>query len=172
MPALNFMPQFVERIEIGLRDPEDARAKTHTIRAPRKDGRDPKVGDTLYLYTGLRQKGARRIGVATCTRVESIVIGLVENTIGSGIEQFKGQVWTGPAIPILDHITVSLTISSPARYQLSLLTLLTPEEVELFAIRDGFAGFAEMMAFWRGRLPFVGYIIHWRPSAAGRGKRK
>lgn len=30
------------------------------------------------------------------------------------------------------------------------------------AVADGFIGYAEMLAFWEGRLPFKGYIIHWK----------
>lgn len=66
MPLLNFKPQFVEPIRSGR--------KHHTIRATRKQ--PVKKGDSLYLYSGLRHKGAFRIqpeGVV-CTRVESIEI--------------------------------------------------------------------------------------------------
>jgi hypothetical protein len=66
MPALNFKPQFVPKIESG--------EKQHTIRALRQDGRDPKPGDTLYLYTGLRQKGARKLMEAPCVKVQDIQI--------------------------------------------------------------------------------------------------
>ena len=155
MPALNFKPQFVERIEIGLRDSDDPRAKTHTIRDPRKDGRDPKPGDTLYLYTGLRRKGARRIGVATCTRVESIVIARY-SAMG------KPSVCIGPRVDV-GEVGIKDVIDSPGAHG---LTLLTPEESALLAIRDGFANFEDMLTFWRGRLPFFGYIIHWRPITA------
>lgn len=41
--------------------------------------------------------------------------------------------------------------------------LLETDEEEALARRDGFRDFAEMMAFWEGRLPFRGHIIHWRP---------
>lgn len=65
MPLLNFQPRFVGPIE--------RREKLHTIRADRKH--PIKVGDTLYLYTGLRHKGARRIiPPVVCSRVEQIVI--------------------------------------------------------------------------------------------------
>jgi hypothetical protein len=40
--------------------------------------------------------------------------------------------------------------------------LLSADECELLAQRDGFTHFAEMMEFWRGRLPFEGNIIHWK----------
>jgi hypothetical protein len=66
MALYNFHKRFVPKIESG--------EKTHTIRADRKDGRVPKRGEILHLYTGLRQKGARLLMRARCTRVERIVI--------------------------------------------------------------------------------------------------
>lgn len=56
MPALNFKAQFAPLVESG--------AKRRTIRAFRKDKRDPKQGDTLYLYTGLRTKYAKPITIS------------------------------------------------------------------------------------------------------------
>ena len=66
MPTLNFKPQFVPKIQAGT--------KKHTIRAHRS--RPIKVGDSLYLYCGLRHKGAFRIlpESVICSRVESIEI--------------------------------------------------------------------------------------------------
>jgi hypothetical protein len=74
----NFQERFVPFIESG--------EKTHTIRAGRKY--PAKVGDTLHLYTGLRRRGpiiqklasgdvvrqkmARLLMRAPCTRVEEI----------------------------------------------------------------------------------------------------
>lgn len=37
-------------------------------------------------------------------------------------------------------------------------------EREALARRDGFKDFADMMAFWNGRLPFQGHIIHWKKA--------
>lgn len=66
MPMLGFQAQFALLVESG--------EKRQTIRKFRKDGRDPKVGDTLYLYTGLRQKGARKLGEATCIGADKILM--------------------------------------------------------------------------------------------------
>ena len=35
-------------------------------------------------------------------------------------------------------------------------------ERETLAQADGFRNWDEMLSFWEGRLPFKGYIIHWR----------
>lgn len=64
MGIYNFQPRFVPLIESG--------AKTHTIRANRLHADVP--GNTLHLYTGLRQRGARLIMRTRCTDVQSIVI--------------------------------------------------------------------------------------------------
>ena len=58
MPALNFQKQFAAIVESGQ--------KRQTIRAYRKGGRDPKPGDTLYLYTGMRTKQCRKLGEVRC----------------------------------------------------------------------------------------------------------
>ena len=66
MPLLGFKKQFAPLVESG--------AKRQTIRAKRRDGRNPHPGDTLYLYTGLRTKQCRKIGTAICTDVREVVI--------------------------------------------------------------------------------------------------
>jgi hypothetical protein len=60
----NFQPRFVPLILSGK--------KTHTIRAVRKN--TACVGETLHLYTGLRQPGARLLMRVPCVGVEEITI--------------------------------------------------------------------------------------------------
>ena len=64
MPAYNFKGQFAELVEQGV--------KPHTIRPRRK--RPTRVGETLYLYTGMRTTQCRQLLVATCTRILPIEI--------------------------------------------------------------------------------------------------
>jgi hypothetical protein len=64
MGLYNFKAQFVPHILNG--------SKTHTIRATRAHVDKP--GNTVHLYTGLRQRGARLLMRATCTKVEAIHI--------------------------------------------------------------------------------------------------
>jgi hypothetical protein len=64
MPAYNFKPQFVEPIQSGQ--------KSTTIRPPRR--RPTRAGDILYLYTGMRTKKCRHIGIHRCVKVEPVVI--------------------------------------------------------------------------------------------------
>ena len=66
MPALNFKKRFAPDVAFFR--------KRQTIRAERKDGRNPRPGDTLYLFTGQRTKYCQRLGTAICKSVEEIVI--------------------------------------------------------------------------------------------------
>lgn len=66
MPAFNFKKQFASDVESWK--------KRQTIRAKRKDGRNPHVGDKLYLYTGMRTKSCRKLGESICKEVHQITI--------------------------------------------------------------------------------------------------
>jgi len=117
-------------------------SKTHTIRAARKGM--PKVGDRLDCYVDPRQKTMRLLGRWLCVKVEEIIID------SDGI--YLGK----------------LSDRHP----------LDKDEIEALAFRDGFrdyrfnSHFEEMMKFWKGRLPFHGYIIHWDFSKPQEGPRK
>lgn len=64
MGLYNFQKRFVPMILTG--------EKTHTIRSIR--AHPDKPGNTLHLYTGLRQKGAQLLMRVPCVKVEDIVI--------------------------------------------------------------------------------------------------
>jgi len=66
MPAFNFKKQFADKVE--------RKEKKQTIRARRKDGRNPQVGQTAYLYFGMRTKGCRKLGEGLITSVEAVCI--------------------------------------------------------------------------------------------------
>jgi hypothetical protein len=66
MPLLNYKKQFAPMVLDG--------SKRQTIRARRKDGKDPKPGDTLYNRTGLRTKKCVHLNEPTCKSVEEISI--------------------------------------------------------------------------------------------------
>jgi hypothetical protein len=42
--------------------------------------------------------------------------------------------------------------------------VLSSDEMETLARRDGFTSLFHMMQFWDGRLPFVGHVIHWKSA--------
>jgi len=139
MPLLNFKAQFVPHIRSGR--------KNHTIRADRKI--PVKLGDKLYLYCGLRHKGAYRIlpEPVTCTKVHTIHIEIV--LLNRWVER------------------ESVTIDEQN---------LERDEVQQLARADGFADWSEMRRFWldsHGQskramgsrvktVNFTGQIIHWQ----------
>lgn len=66
MFIFNFKKQFILDILSGLKD--------GTIRADRKDGRRPGIGQHLRFYTGMRTPNCQRIGDSVCVSVENIRI--------------------------------------------------------------------------------------------------
>lgn len=130
MPALNFKPQFAPMILLGL--------KPHTIRGHRKF--PIKRNDTLYLYTGMRQKTCRRLLVCPCLAVTPIEI-------------------------LSSHRRV--TLDGGAR--LYPAGLLSTDWVHLFAVRDGFKDADDFFAFFQQPAggPFFGHLIEWEiPSVS------
>lgn len=63
MPAYNFKERFVAAIKRG--------EKNQTIR---KTSKRAKVGDTAYLYTGLRTKKCRLIGIRVILSVDRVLV--------------------------------------------------------------------------------------------------
>ena len=74
MPALNFKKEFAPAVLLGLNHPEIRGGKRQTIRAKRKDGRDPKPGETLYHYTGMKTSSCEKLGESICTETHPIRI--------------------------------------------------------------------------------------------------
>ena len=66
MVAFNFKSRFACAVARGT--------KRQTIRAYRKDGRDPAPGCRLQLYSGMRTKHCRKLGDAVLASRERIVI--------------------------------------------------------------------------------------------------
>ncbi len=121
----NFKPQFVAPIKFGT--------KLHTIRAERKDGRVPKPGDDLKLFTGLRQKGkATVIDMKPCVSVKGVLI------------THSGD----PECPV----TVCVQGKELAR-----------EELARLARNDGFSDLHSFSQYFAGQanLPLVGHLISW-----------
>ncbi len=123
MGLYNFKPQFVPFILDG--------SKSHTIRGPRV--RPDEVGNTMYLYTGLRTKRARLLLKAPCIRVERIRI--VGPSLHEGLQIFvDDELLTRDEAEALAHRD---------------------------GFRD-VRPLGQMANFWHGRLPFTGAIYHWR----------
>ena len=130
MGLYNFKEMFVPFIRDGT--------KTHTIRAVRALPDVP--GNTMHLYTGLRQPGAELIGRVPCIKVEPIRI-----------------TW--------DHVVI-IGDAKLDRDEKDLLAWRDGFRLEA-ATLPGHRGCFEllMLKFWEGRLPFEGHIYHWRWSA-------
>lgn len=133
MVALNFQAQFAEDVEHGR--------KRRSIRAPRKDGRNPKAGDKLQLYTGMRQRGCRKLGEAICTRVRAVKI---DHT---GITLDGRPLYAGDAPAYAGGV-------DPEHYDCD------------FARADGFGSFGDMADWFAQQhgLPFDGFLIEWRDA--------
>ena len=131
MPALNFQKQFAEAVESGK--------KRQTIRKYREDGRDPKVGDTLYLYTGMRTKQCRKLGEVECTDVQCIEV----------LDTTPPWHW--------DDDCMYIDGGSCGTF------VVCPEDAELTARDDGFESWLAMHTWFKKThgLPFEGLLIRW-----------
>ncbi len=131
MVALNFKAEFADDVEEGR--------KLRSIRAPRKDGRNPKKGDVLQLYTGMRQLGCRKLGDGVCTRVRQVEIDY------TGIKIEGRALYAGDALAYQGG-------PDPEAYDGD------------FARADGFDSFSDMADWFREQhgLPFIGNLIEWK----------
>lgn len=66
MTAYNFKAQFADDVESGR--------KRQTIRVERKDGRVPREGEALQIYTGMRSKSCRKLRDAVCEFTQEVVM--------------------------------------------------------------------------------------------------
>jgi hypothetical protein len=137
---LGFQKQFVPFMLDGT--------KAHTIRGERKDGKRPKPGEMLHLWTGLRQKGAAFVLRAPCLRTEEVEICAGE--LGDSWDfRLNGT--------LLDHVERDLLAWRDGfRYESRI------GENRFLAV----GSFDLMMQFWDGRLPFRGWITYWDYSKA------
>lgn len=140
MVALSFKPEFVVAIDAGI--------KRRTIRRVRKAG-NPKKGQVLQLYTGLRTKDCEKIRDVTCTRVRSVLIDHMGVTLdGRGL--------------IAGHSPAFLGGPDPEEYDGD------------FAHADGFESFGDMVEFFEGHygLPFEGQLIEWTSALPPKSLRE
>jgi hypothetical protein len=151
--TFSFKPRFVNSIRagLGLEDyaaprfaPSLGKKKRQTIRVERKDGKRPRAGDEIILYTGMRTKACQAVAPrnsAFCTDVFSIGLMFVNGALR--------DVAIGGSLAEFDTRFASL---------------------DAFAQADGFADAAEMSEFWRaehGDLTlFRGFITFWEAPEA------
>ena len=137
MVAYSFQKVFAPKIEIG--------EKTHTMRMPRTGrSRHARPGEQLQLYVGMRTKHCRKIiADQTCTFSVPMLI---------KAETVKGLTFIG--------------IADESGRKPFIKTFETPNDLDAFAVKDGFENIAAMTAFWAkhnqfqsGELPQV--LINW-----------
>lgn len=149
MVAYSFKKRFVTPIRVGLglpvRDEDQDHdgatillPKRQTIRAVGKR-RHALPGEAVQLYTGMRTQICRMIGVARCKEVRDIVLTFREPcTVAIG----------------------SASLQQRHAYYFG-------DELNEFARRDGFAGWPDMVAFWRSEHGhaeiFFGVLVEWEP---------
>jgi hypothetical protein len=126
VPALSFNARFADLVESGQ--------KTQTIRAPRK--RPIICSDRLYLYTGMRTKGCRKLGEGLVERVELIRL----DRRGCSAGEEHPHPMRGAGIHLSWHA------------------------VDRLALADGFTGSRDMLDWFEKThgLPFTGSLIRWR----------
>jgi hypothetical protein len=126
MALLGFKKCFALNVQLGK--------KRQSIRAKRKH--PIKVGERLYLYTGLRTKAARKLGEGVAIFVEEIKI---EQCNAGG-----------------EHLT-SVEVAGQR---------LLPTEITELAIADGFPDAVAFLKFFAEEHTgdFVGDLIKWKPE--------
>lgn len=107
---LGFKKQFVQPIQGGI--------KIFTLRKARKN--QPKIGETLYMYTGLRTNKCELI---------------------SNKETLKGLQIVRLALLRFNEHTTQIVIKVDGR-------LLSEKEMSTFAKYDGFSGLLEFADYW------------------------
>lgn len=129
MPALNFQKRFADLVESGR--------KRQTIRKIRKRG-NPKPGDALYLYTGMRTKSCRLLNKVTCLSVEPF--------------RLEESEWCVSE----KNTVVSLQLALGGQ-------VMGWREGHAFAQADGLRSTEDLAHFLRTHygLPFDGQVIHW-----------
>ncbi len=126
MPALNFHARFANAVM--------ALEKRQTIRV-RGKRQPPKVGDSLFLYTGMRTASCRKLATVTCASVEQIMVDPDRKTVTMPRGQPGHQFWS-----VLDQ-----------------------DEVTALALADGFACSDDFFAFFADAhgCSISGYLIKW-----------
>lgn len=153
MVAYSFKKRFVDQLAAGIGIPVlncinverlDVHPKRQTIRAFGKR-RHARVGEAVQLYTAMRTKQCRKIGVARCVSFEGVLL--------------KWSEW--PSFCTFDVVEKEPGVwrrKGPTRQI---------EDMEAFARADGFANLDDMRSFWmieHGNATFQGALIKWEPG--------
>lgn len=137
MGALSFKKQFIKPLQLGLKNKKGG--KRQSIRNFRK--RPLKVGETVYLYFGMRTKHCKKIGESVIKYVQRICIKK-------------------------DHIKIYVYCEKCEWWKLD--KWITGNDLNTFAKADGFKDFEDMKSFWikehgkKGNpFPYNGNLYKW-----------
>ena len=155
MVMLNFQPRFVDPIRQG--------SKRQSIRRERH--RDPRIGESLQLYVGLRTKRAKKI--------------LDADPVCNGVHPIEMLVSGFPKPESVQPSMVRFRETLPS-WLTETTTFVLGDGVgewieidEAFAVRDGFRSVEDFETFWQeqhgpsseiepfGRIRFSGNLIEW-----------
>ena len=95
MVAYSFQKRFIEPILAGLGEGVEAYPKTQTIRNVGRR-RHARVGEVVQLYTGMRTRQCRKLGVARCRAVLPVRLYLGPSSLGVDLDgrYFCGETET------------------------------------------------------------------------------
>lgn len=126
MPAINFHAQFADAVKRG--------EKRQTIRARGKRN-PPRVGDPLFLYTGMRTAACRKLATVACASVTPITIEADRRRVKMPREFGNSARW--------DELDAA--------------------EIEQLARDDGFADVAAFFEWFRANhgKTMSGFLIRW-----------
>lgn len=135
---LGYKKRFVDPIKIGT--------KVHTMRKPRKV--KPKIGETLYMYTGLRTKHCEFITDKEKLHGVQQVRIVIQRTPSGGKRPGRGLIYT-----------YKMQLAVDGRK-------LEDKEVSRFVKFDGFADVADFCQFWftgtkKNRVGGILQLLHW-----------
>lgn len=139
MVAYSFRPRFIDPIIAGLEPgPLLPGMKRQTIRGANGGKRHARPGELVQLYTGMRTRSCKLLGVARCTVVEPVVLLL-----------------DPPGLVIIGSTMTPNDEGEAAR------------QLDAFAMHDGFRDWQDLVAFWAaehaGVTRFEGVLIRWEP---------
>lgn len=139
MVAYSFQKRFEGPIMVGLQPgPPAAGAKRHTIRGDRN--RHARPGERIQLYVGMRTRHCRLLGAPVCTATHRIEL----------------------------HLGAPAAVMVRSCFDGAVQTYQSRQELDAFALADGFSDWRELEAFWGKHHPdvtlFRGVLVEWKPE--------
>lgn len=162
MPAYSFKEQFISMVIDG--------SKPHTIRARREKG-FAKIGDTLYLYFGMRTRWCTKIREEKCANVRTIIITQSDIYLCSNRLNDKEVQQLNDRLKLKKVVDLGIKLDETLRNTLAWCDGFRPEGSTK---EEPGTAFELMITFWRDthQLPFIGDLIDWKPTLEGLANAK